>query len=79
MVTVTHSNSGSTKIYANGNFRSQNAIVFTGAINPVNDFVIGANSGPVVTNFFPGSIDDVRIYNRALSPAEITQLYKMGR
>jgi hypothetical protein len=23
------------------------------------------------TNFFPGSLDDVRIYNRALSDAEI--------
>lgn len=25
--------------------------------------------------FFPGSIDDVRIYNRALSTAEIVALY----
>jgi hypothetical protein len=27
---------------------------------------------------FTGSIDDVRIYNRALNAAEIQQLYKLG-
>jgi len=27
---------------------------------------------------FPGSIDEVRIYNRALSPAEVLQLYELG-
>jgi len=29
--------------------------------------------------FFPGSLDDVRIYSRALSAQEIQQLYSMGR
>ena len=29
-------------------------------------------------NLFDGLIDDVRIYSRALSPAEITRLYNMG-
>jgi hypothetical protein len=28
---------------------------------------------------FKGRIDDVRIYNRALSATEIKQLYNMGR
>ena len=28
---------------------------------------------------FPGSIDDVRIYNRALSAGEVAQLYNIGR
>jgi len=37
---------------------------------------IGGNSG---ANTFNGSIDDVRIYNRALSAGEITQLYNLGR
>ena len=36
----------------------------------------GANSGG--TTGFQGSIDDARIYNRALSAAEIQQLYKLG-
>lgn len=30
-------------------------------------------------NYFPGLIDDVRIYNRVLSANEIKQLYNMGR
>ncbi len=30
-------------------------------------------------DWFNGSIDDVRIYNRALSASEITRLYNMGR
>jgi hypothetical protein len=29
--------------------------------------------------YFPGSLDDVRIYNRALSATEIKQLYNAGR
>ena len=28
--------------------------------------------------YFTGTIDDVRIYNRALSAAEVQQLYKLG-
>jgi len=30
-------------------------------------------------DFFPGSVDDFRIYNRALSAQEIVQLYNMGQ
>ena len=30
------------------------------------------------TTFFTGSIDDVRIYNRALSAAEVLRLYQLG-
>jgi Concanavalin A-like lectin/glucanases superfamily len=29
--------------------------------------------------FFKGSLDDVRIYNRALGPQEVQQLYNAGR
>jgi hypothetical protein len=38
---------------------------------------IGHESGSVY--WFPGTIDDVRIYNRALSAAEVKQLYNAGR
>ena len=31
------------------------------------------------TNYFQGNLDDVRVYNRALSAAEINKLYQMGR
>ncbi|MDO8522948.1 MAG: LamG domain-containing protein, partial [bacterium] len=33
---------------------------------------------PVAGNYFDGSIDDVRIYNRALSADEIKRLYRIG-
>jgi len=40
---------------------------------------IGARNAPgAASSFFPGLIDDVRIYNRALSATEIQALYKSG-
>ena len=44
--------------------------------SPATNVVIGAYNNP--TNFFTGLIDDVRIYNRALSSDEIRRLYKIG-
>lgn len=52
----------------------------TGLLNPALSCVgigyatWGGCSGPL-TNFFPGLIDDIRVYNRALSDAEIKALY----
>ncbi|SEE15632.1 Concanavalin A-like lectin/glucanases superfamily protein [Streptomyces sp. 3213] len=34
-----------------------------------------ANLGGTVTNFFPGTIDDVRVFDKPLSSAEVTNLY----
>lgn len=39
------------------------------------DINIGRNSAGV--NYFPGNISDVRIYNRALSAAEIARLARI--
>jgi hypothetical protein len=39
----------------------------------------GRDLGPPLTQPFSGKIDDVRIYNRALSATEIQQLYLMGK
>jgi hypothetical protein len=44
------------------------------AAKPAN---IGANNSSVA--FMKGSIDEVRVYNRALSAAEILQLYNLGK
>ena len=66
------------KVYVNG--------VIIGSGDPSaleilsNPFYIGsgrANPGP--QDFFAGAIDDVRIYDRALSPQEVKQLYNLGR
>jgi photosystem II stability/assembly factor-like uncharacterized protein len=43
-----------------------------------NNVVIGGFD-TALTAYFPGTIDDVRIYNRALGADEITQLYNAGR
>jgi hypothetical protein len=43
------------------------------------DLLIGAGYVIGQNRFFTGQIDDVRIYNRALTPDEIKRLYNMGR
>ena len=42
------------------------------------DLQIGASSG-VSYSFFYGGMDDIRLYNRILSPAEVVQLYNIGK
>lgn len=71
---ITWSTGGQVRTYING--------VLSGSIQlssytmnittPVN-FMIGAQAA--TTRNFNGSIDDVKIYNRVLSPSEVTQLY----
>ncbi|MCK9426589.1 MAG: FG-GAP-like repeat-containing protein [Ignavibacteriaceae bacterium] len=71
---------GTVKLYFNG---QTGTIVLTmnegsldGAINLHKSLVIGANNYlPNKTDFFPGSLDDIRIYNRALTQAEINLLF----
>lgn len=41
--------------------------------------VIGALKRTSVSDYFSGSLDDVRIYNRVLSTAEVLQLYRGGK
>ena len=41
--------------------------------------LVGASNAASPSNLFSGIIDEVRIYNRALTAAEIKQLYDMGR
>ena len=43
-----------------------------GAIGTIDQFRIGARVGS--SNFFPGIVDDVRVYNRSLTPDEIKKL-----
>ncbi|GKY89317.1 hypothetical protein STA1M1_31860 [Sinisalibacter aestuarii] len=57
-------------IYVNGVL--ENSTPQTGTLNDgSNDLIIGNGSGGA----FNGNIDDVRIYNRALTPDEVWQLY----
>ena len=40
---------------------------------------VGSYSGCPGSNYFNGSLDDVRVYSRALSANEVQQLYNLGR
>jgi hypothetical protein len=53
----------------------------TNANTPTSNFEIGENLNSLIMSppSFAGKIDDVRIYNRALSAAEVNELYKSGR
>lgn len=65
---------GSTlKLYTDGNFQAQNTFTFSIIINA--DFKIGWDDLVGYNRFFKGKIDDIRIYNRALTETEIQQLY----
>ena len=68
------------KIYVDGVL--SNTVAQTGAIDTSNVGLIFGSSrlaSPCGTGVLTGSIDDVRIYNRALSANEVKQLYNIGR
>ena len=68
-------------IYSNGSLISQWASTDDPAVNCFQDLLIGAYwyvptpATAVITNFFNGAIDDIMIFNRALSPEEVNVLY----
>jgi len=73
-------NSGSAngvKIYIDGIQNGSMATDNGGTVSNAEDVYIGRFDG--ASGAFPGLIDDVRIYNRALSASEVKQLYNMGR
>jgi hypothetical protein len=68
------SQSGTCSIYVNG------SLAGSGSVNPPTyptDFEIGTHSQNGGTDFWGGSIDDVRLYNRALSSNEVSQLFNL--
>jgi len=75
MLTGTYNfSSGFSSIYVNGNLDRQ--VSATAKSNFQN---IPIKIGKYSSLYFPGLIDDVRIYNRALSAAEIQVLYNGGK
>ncbi len=77
-VVVNYTGSGdSASLYVDGQLQSS----FTGSIAGMRTETGNIEIGRYRTgiNYFKGSIDDVRIYNRALSASEISQLYKQGQ
>lgn len=73
-------NNGNIKLYVNNEFESSGILSETQLYSPDYGFSIGSHStNPAVDGeFFKGTIDDIRIYNRELSKYEISSLYGEG-
>jgi hypothetical protein len=74
---------GSTfKLYVNGALEAQMALVKTISYSPLIPWTIGSTAAPIRAVGYPrtfnGVIDEVEIFNRALSPAEIQAIYQAG-
>jgi Concanavalin A-like lectin/glucanases superfamily len=65
--------SGGMRCYSDGNLVSVNTISI---VNQSVQIMIGEGNA---NQYFNGLIDDVRVYNRVLSDAEVKQLYNAGR
>ncbi len=70
---VVNRSNGTIQIYTDGNLDLSKDIGISGSFANDYPFQIGAYKSP--SGYFLGQIDDVRIYNRALSAAEISALY----
>ncbi|NIO22624.1 MAG: hypothetical protein GTN38_01170, partial [Candidatus Aenigmarchaeota archaeon] len=70
-ITVVGSSSG-LRIYINGELDASNSVPY-GALNTDNTLEIGAE--PHFTEYFNGTIEEVRIYDRALSSQEVLANY----
>lgn len=79
VVAVRDAANTATQIYVNGSATTVNRV---GSVTvPSAGFgrtAIG-RAGDFTGQYFPGIIDDVRIYSRALSAAEVKQLYQLGK
>ncbi len=80
-VTATFDRDGYARLYVNGAESYSKDISASSACDLSNSYPFfigsrGIEGSP--DSFFNGSIDEVRIYNRALSASEITDLYRVG-
>jgi hypothetical protein len=68
------------KIYLNGQLKDTDTFTGgTGTSTPDKNLAIGARSfDSTIDGFFTGTLDDIRVYNRALNDEEIWQLYQSG-
>jgi hypothetical protein len=78
---LTRTNSTTINVYVNGIFESSNTLILgtPSSVDAVTaPFTIGRRADyqtPAYTNYFPGNISNVQIYNRDLSAREIQQNY----
>ncbi|OYV62886.1 MAG: hypothetical protein B7X03_03915 [Parcubacteria group bacterium 21-58-10] len=66
-------------IYVNGSLVKSGSMGIN-AGNTLGEFIgCSSSTGTSCSSKFTGNIDDVRLYNRALSATEIKSLYNQGR
>jgi len=70
--------SGNGQIYIDGVADGASVAINNEGMSTTTDLSIGKRSYTAL-EYFNGSLDDVRIYNRALSASEVAQLYAAGR
>ena len=69
----------SVKLYLDGVLQTTQGTLVSAVSTTNYPLSIGVNPGATYANFFDGRIDEVRVYNRALSANEVNRLYNMGR
>jgi hypothetical protein len=62
-------------VYVDGSLSNSITDTTTGSITNTNNFVIGKNSY-ASAEYFSGNIDEVKVYNRALTASEIAERYR---
>jgi len=74
---------GDGSIYVNGVLKASSSLASITTDVSINaDLAIGqtlSGGGPIAGRYFNGLIDEVRIYNEALTQDEVTTLYQLGR
>jgi hypothetical protein len=73
---VATDNAGAIRIYLNGQLDTFSNDGY-GIPSQINAPIAISKTNPDFSFFFKGLIDDVRIYNRALSAEEVSQLYSI--
>ncbi|MCX6153179.1 MAG: DUF6531 domain-containing protein [Candidatus Kapabacteria bacterium] len=73
---VTSWDGANINIYCNGKFKGTTA--WTGNIVYNSNPLLFARQAMDYSEYWRGSLDDIRIYNRALTPSEVTALYQEG-
>jgi hypothetical protein len=78
LVSVVNSATGKLQLYADGQFQGEDDLVSFDFSSPSPPKLFLGMGPQADGNYLSGLLDDVRTYNRALSAAEITELYTMS-
>lgn len=79
MVTFVQTSKSKRDIFMDGVWRLGKANVTLGACSPTNANIGVMQNNNTFNNYFTGTVDQLRIYNVALSTAQIVDLYKAQR